>query len=282
MKFIKYHAIGNDYIVYAGAENFSLTQQEISRVCDRHYGIGADGILLLTHPEAEHFTLKIINPDGSEAEKSGNGLRIFSRFLWDQKLVGDAPFLVHTQGGVVTAQVLDQGRAVNVSMGVARFEPSPEFPFITVDRAIDYPLIVLGQSLRVNAVSMGNPHCVIFMDQVDAQIAKTLGPVLEQHPLFPNRTNVQFVKVLDRHNIQVEIWERGVGYTLSSGTSSCAAAAVSCLLGFCDQQINVHMAGGTLHIDVDEAFNVSMRGAVQRIAQIDLDSECFEEHPLNV
>ena len=301
MKFIKYHALGNDYLVYAEPGPFGLDTAQVTRICDRNFGLGSDGILVLQErPQADalhrpppegvqpsgeatfagertagHFRLRIINPDGSDAEKSGNGLRIFSRYLWDQGWVKDAWFDILTPGGPVQARVAPGGRSVEVAMGQADFS-APAVPVnVPAERAIDWPVQVLGQEVRINAVSMGNPHCVVFIDPATAETARTLGPQLERHALFPRRTNVQFVKVLDRGHLQIEIWERGAGYTLSSGTSSCAAAAVARLRGYCDASVVVQTAGGRLYIEIGDDWRIFMRGAVQRIGSLVAEPECF-------
>jgi diaminopimelate epimerase len=278
MQFIKYHALGNDYLVYAEDAPFTLGVEHIRRVCDRHYGLGADGILVMPARTGSHFQLRIINPDGSEAEKSGNGLRIFARYLHDHAWVAQAWFDILTPGGLVAARVAPDGRSVEVRMGRADFS-APAVPVnVPAERAIGWPVQLEGPggpTLRINAVSMGNPHCVVFPEEVSADVARRLGPLLEQHPLFPRRTNVQFVKVLDRQQLRVEIWERGAGYTLSSGTSSCAAASVSRLLGLCDADVQVRTAGGCLRVHVDDDWQVVMQGAVQRIGQANVDAECF-------
>ncbi|MFJ3260114.1 diaminopimelate epimerase [Pseudomonas sp. NPDC086581] len=276
MNFVKYQALGNDYLVYSGAAPFALTAAQISRVCDRHHGIGSDGILVANHSDAA-FGLRILNPDGSEAEKSGNGLRIFSRYLWDCGLVAGHPFDIVTAGGTVTSQVSDEGRTVEVSMGRAEFACAKIPVQIDAPEALNYPLTIDGVALKINAVSMGNPHCVVFVEQTSRELACRLGPRLENHPLFPRRTNVQFVQQLSRDALRVEIWERGAGYTLSSGTSSCAAASVARRLGLCDEHIDLHLAGGLLKIRVADDFQVTMRGAVQRVAGIDLDPEAFAD-----
>ena len=259
MNFVKYQALGNDYLVYAGDAPFALTSEQIGRVCDRHHGIGSDGILLANHSDADF------------------GLRIFSRYLWDCGLVADKPFDIVTAGGTVTSQVSDEGRSVEVSMGRAEFTCARIPLLIDAPEALDYPLEIDGVALKINAVSMGNPHCVVFVEQTSRELACRLGPLLENHPLFPQRTNVQFVQWLGRDALRVEIWERGAGYTLSSGTSSCAAASVARRLGLCDEHIDLHLAGGLLKISVAEDFQVTMRGAVQRVAAIDLDPETFAD-----
>lgn len=162
-------------------------------------------------------------------------------------------------------------------MGRAEFACARIPVRVDAPEALGYPLEIDGVALEINAVSMGNPHCVVFVEQTSPELARRLGPLLENHPLFPRRSNVQFVQRLARDALRVEIWERGAGYTLSSGTSSCAAAAVARRLGLCDEHIDLHLAGGRLEIRVADDFQVTMRGAVQRVAAVDLDPETFAD-----
>jgi diaminopimelate epimerase len=277
MKFYKYHALGNDYLVLDPKDqSIKLTPDKIRIICDRHFGIGSDGILLGPSPsDKAPFSLTIYNPDGNEAEKSGNGLRIFCRYLWDKKLVADKPFTIETKGGIVQATVLDQGNRVRVEMGQVSFW-SEDIP------VAGKPREVLRESMTINyrtfifcAATIGNPHCVIPLDTISPELAKQFGPLIENHSLFPHRTNVQFLKVLDRKNIQIEIWERGAGYTLASGSSSCAAAAVARKLGLCGPEITVHMPGGEIEISIDDDF-VVMIGPVTPVAEGQLSEEIFE------
>jgi diaminopimelate epimerase len=284
VKFHKYHALGNDYLVIDPRDQpFDLSPDRIRTICHRNYGIGADGILLgpLPSPKAR-FGLRIFNPDGSEAEKSGNGLRIFCRYLWDRKLVEkDQKFNIETKGGVVQCLLLDDGKKVQVEMGRLSFW-SPDIPVVGEPREVlDEPVTVGDSTFQFSGATIGNPHCVILVEELSPELARNYGPLLEIHSLFPNRTNVQFLKVLDRNNIQIEIWERGAGYTLASGSSSCAAAAVAKKLGLCDSPITVHMPGGRLHISVDENFGVIMTGPVTRIGEGQLADEMFRENLLN-
>jgi diaminopimelate epimerase len=248
MNFHKYQGLGNDYLVVEADGVSAPSPNLIRRMCDRHYGVGADGVLLGGPRQADELSARIFNPDGSEAEKSGNGLRIFARYLWDVGRVQDAPFSVRTKGGLVTCQVQDGGTLVTVDMGKATFDSAAIPVRVPRREVVDEALVVGGERIHFTAVSIGNPHCVVHVDHVDADLARRLGPPLESHELFPNRTNVQFVQVVDRSRITIEIWERGAGYTLASGSSSCAAAAASVRLGRCDGSITVTMPGGDLAI----------------------------------
>ena len=278
MNFYKYHALGNDYLVMqTSGLTRALSEQSIERICHRHFGIGSDGILLHdgVNPKGE-FLLRIFNPDGSEAEKSGNGLRIYSRFLFDQQLVSSKPFVVSTKGGLVTSEVRADGREVTVDMGGVSFE-SAKIPVTGPAREVlNETISVLGREFSYSAATVGNPHCVLLVDKALADDAKRYGPSLEVEARFPNRTNVQFMEVIDRNNIRIEIWERGAGYTLASGSSSSASAAIAHRLGLCDRQITVHMPGGQIAITIDSDFQIRMRGAVTRVAEGQLSSEMFE------
>lgn len=266
--FYKYHGLGNDYLVIDPAK-FSLeaTAESVKLICDRNYGIGSDGILLgpLIGNDGS-ISLRIFNPDGSEAEKSGNGLRIFSRYLVEAGYVRSEDFEINTRGGRVSVHLdSPDGRLTTVSMGRLTFD-SEQIPVKGSKREVLLePLEVNNRVVEISAVSIGNPHCVVICDRIDRHLAMELGPLIEEHSLFPHRTNVQFMKILDRRNIQIEIWERGAGYTLASGSSSCAAAGVAHRLKYCDAEIRVHMPGGTLDVSLSAEFSVKMRGEVSAV-----------------
>lgn len=278
MKFHKYHALGNDYLVIEVMTESEPRPELIRRICDRHFGLGSDGILIENpKPTAAEFSLRIFNPDGSEAEKSGNGLRIFARYLWDSGRVQAEPFSVQTKGGTVRCQVRDLGAQIFVEMGRARFD-SIEIPITGPRREVIGEFLEIdSENILFTGVTVGNPHCVVHAETVTPELACRLGPKIETHPLFPRRTNVQFVKVLDRKRIQIEIWERGAGYTLASGSSSCAAAAASVRLGHCDGDVTVEMPGGTLQIGVGPDFSITMLGPAAKIAEGVIARELLEE-----
>jgi diaminopimelate epimerase len=280
MKYVKYHALGNDYVVIRPADlDRTLDAGSVQLICHRNYGVGSDGILLgPLDSKACDFRLRIFNPDGSEAEKSGNGLRIFSRFLWDQGLVGKNPFKVETLGGPVTCRVEEGGKAVTVEMGEVSFL-STRIPVAGEEREVLRESIeVDGTAFQYCAATVGNPHCVVLCDEPSPQLARHYGSLIETDSRFPNRTNVQFMKIIDRRNIQIEIWERGAGYTLASGSSSVAAAAVAYRLNLCDPDIIVHMPGGNLNIRLSRNFAAIMTGPVVRVCEGIVDPEMFEEY----
>ena len=278
MRFVKYHALGNDYIVLGSDKpSVDLTEKQIRRICHRNYGVGADGILCgSAGAEGSPFTLRIFNPDGSEAEKSGNGLRIFARYLWEQSGKRQTRFSIVTAGGPVEAKVNEGGSKVAVDMGQVSFHSS-KIPVAGPTReVINEKIEIEGQTLIYSAATIGNPHCVILRENVSADLARRLGPFIERDSRFPNRTNVQFMEVTDRHNIRIEIWERGAGYTLASGSSSCAAAAVAYRLGLCDSKITVCMPGGNIDIAVGADYSVRMTGPVTKVFEGTISEEMFD------
>ena len=257
MTFVKSHGLGNDYLVVdANTLGFELTPARIRQICDRRTGVGADGILALVDATAADFGVRIFNPDGSEAEKSGNGLRIFAKFLYDHGYTERTEFTVHTRGGTVSARLLLMHRrvtAVRVDMGRAVINRS--LTALTVD----------GATLQVVSLSVGNPHCVVIADALSLPDLLRLGPLIEHQPAFPNRTNVQFAHVLSRSAVRALVWERGAGHTLASGSSSCAVAAACFDRGLVDGQVTVQLEGGDLAIEVDRDLNLTMTGPVEEI-----------------
>jgi diaminopimelate epimerase len=279
MRFHRYHGLGNDYLVMdPRAVGRELTPREIRLVCHRNFGVGSDGILWGPLPgQGADFGLRIFNPDASEAEKSGNGLRIFSRFLYDQGLVRSDPFTVSTPGGVVRARVHRGGKQVDVEMGRVTFDGA-RIPVAGGAREVlNEQLTVGGRTFTFSAASIGNPHCVLPLPEISEALARQYGPLIEVEPRFPNRTNVQFLKVLSRKDVQLEIWERGAGYTLASGSSSSAAAAVAHRLGLVDREVTVHMPGGELAIRIGDGFSIEMTGPVTRVGEGTIDPEMFAD-----
>ncbi len=296
MQFFKYHALGNDYIVLdPRTATWPMTEQAIRIVCHRNLGIGSDGILLGPLPaggqEYQELAsragaagkrqtlcgLRIFNPDGSEAEKSGNGLRIFCRYLYDQGIVKEQSFQLLTLGGLVQCQVMNDGHAVRVEMGKVSFN-SGDIPVQgPLREVVQEEIEVAGCTFAYCAATIGNPHCIIVRERVDADETRLFGPYLENDPRFPNRTNVQFMRILDRHHIQIEIWERGAGYTLASGSSASACAATACRLGECDSPVTVHMPGGELQIQVATDFSIVMHGPVRAVAVGTIAADLCEE-----
>jgi diaminopimelate epimerase len=279
--FVKSHGLGNDYIVLNQYEiGFELTERAIQKICDVHYGIGSDGILLKVPSYSANFGVRILNPDGSEAEKSGNGLRIFAKYLYDYKFSREKIFTIETPGGLVRAEITEEengkAKTVKVDMGKANFI-SGEIP-VKCEHAecLDETLMLEFKNYHINCVSVGNPHCVVLKDHLDEKEIKQFGPQIENHPMFPNRINVQFAKVISPTEVEVIIWERGAGWTLASGSSSCAVAAVMVKKGLTEKTLTVNMPGGSLKIEIDEVWNLKMTGEVKEIASGILSPELID------
>ena len=254
--FVKSHGLGNDYLVVDPANlPFDLTPEAVRLICHRNLGVGSDGILAVATAASGDFALRIWNPDGSEAEKSGNGVRIFAKYLRDHGYTEQDRFVVSTPGGEVPVELeRDAGRVAIVrgNLGKARFDPLEEIVF---DDA----------RFTVSSLSIGNPHCVIVVADVATVDLRRLGPMIERHPAFPNRTNVQFAQVVSRAEAKIVIWERGAGETMASGSSSAAVAAALYRLGLVDREVTLTMPGGQLQITIDEAMDLWMRGPVEEV-----------------
>jgi diaminopimelate epimerase len=265
--FRKYHGLGNDYLIIdPNIYDVDLTPDGIRLICDRNFGIGADGILYGPIKGGENLSVRIFNPDGSEAEKSGNGLRIFAKYLYENKYVDKKNFSIETAGGIVEAYIEDdKANLIKINMGKMTFT-STEIPVRGEEReVVDEELQINGIKYKVTCLSVGNPHCVIPMDDVTERKARELGSLVENHDMFPNRINMQLLKVIDRANIEIRIWERGAGYTLASGSSSCAAAGAAYKLRMVDNKINVKMPGGTLFVEIYDNNEVYLTGEVEGI-----------------
>jgi diaminopimelate epimerase len=276
--FVKSHGLGNDYIVLNKADiGFELTEKAIRTICNVHFGIGSDGILLKVPSFNANFGLRILNPDGSEAEKSGNGLRIFAKYLYDYQFAKSRRFTIETLGGLVQAEIIQEkngkAKAVKVDMGKAIFDSELIPVKSDKEECIDEILHLEYKDYKINCVSVGNPHCVILTDTLDENEVKTFGPQIENHPFFPNRINVQFAKIISPTEVEAMIWERGAGWTLASGSSACAVAAVMVKKELTQRHITVKMYGGDLKIETDETWDMRMTGEVREIASGHLSRE---------
>jgi diaminopimelate epimerase len=280
--FVKMHGLGNEYIVLDRTNiDFQLTKQAIMRLCNIHFGIGSDGIVMVVPSTKADFGFRVYNPDGSEAEKSGNGLRILCKYLYDYGYAKTRHFSLETMTDIVYADIveeekgkamlirLDMGKAIFASRDIPVNSDQPEF--------IGQKIMAGDKEFEVNCVSVGNPHCVVIKQELDENEIRTYGPLLENHPLFPNRINVQFARVLSDHDAQIMIWERGAGYTLASGSSSCAASCILVKRGLIKGDLTMHMQGGTLKINIDKNWNILMTGEVREIARGVLGGELLED-----
>jgi diaminopimelate epimerase len=278
--FVKSHGLGNDYIVIDPNNiSFELSPEAIKLICHRNYGVGSDGILLLTKSDTADFGLRILNPDGSEAEKSGNGIRIFAKFLFDHGYTDNNSFSIETLGGLVKADLeINNGKVaiITVDMGKASFK-SNEIPVEGQQReVIQEEIRVNGDILEFTAVTVGNPHCVIFFDELDEKLLRKIGPLVENHKIFPNRTNVQFAKVISSNEVEILIWERGAGYTLASGSSSCAVASACVKNKLTDSKLSVIMPGGILDIEVNEDWSLRMKGPAEKVFEGSFSNELVD------
>jgi diaminopimelate epimerase len=280
--FVKSHGLGNDYIVLNQAEiTFELSKKAIVRICDVHFGIGSDGILLKVPSTKADFGLRILNPDGSEAEKSGNGLRIFAKYLYDYGFTSNKIFSIETLGGLVKAEVIEEknGKAffIKVDMGKAIFE-SKKIPVnCEKEECIGQELKLQEKEYEINCVSVGNPHCVVLKEELSESEIKTYGAEIENHAMFPNRINVQFARVVSPNEVEILIWERGAGWTLASGSSSCAVACVVVKRGLCERNITLKMPGGKLSVEIDEDWEIRMSGEVREIGSGIIGNELIED-----
>jgi diaminopimelate epimerase len=270
-EFVKSHGLGNDYIVLDQAQlSRPLTPEAVRTICDYHFGVGSDGILLVVPGTEADFGVRIFNPDGSEAEKSGNGIRILAKFLYDHGYAPRPELTISTLGGHVRARLDldgDRVRMITAEMGRATFV-STEIPVAGPRReVVRETLAVDDRRLTVTCVSVGNPHCVIFTDTLDVDEVKRLGPKIERHPSFPNRINVQFAKLLGRDRVSILIWERGAGYTLASGTSSCAVAAACVKNGLTDRTVTIESPGGALAVSIADSWGLTLTGPVSEICR---------------
>ena len=275
----KYQGLGNDYLVIdPNLNDIELDERTIEMICDRNFGAGSDGILYGPMMMGDTIGVKIYNPDGSEAEKSGNGVRIFGKYLLDKGYVKKSPVELSTLGGMVEIEYLNmRGTEIRANMGQVSFA-SGKIPVTGDNREIISESMIFHDRLyNTTCVSVGNPHCVIMMEKVTKEDALEIGPYVENSPNFPKRINMQLCHVIDRSNIEIEIYERGAGYTLASGTSACAAAAAAHKMGLADSKVSVHMPGGILDIEINPDQTVSMTGSVQYIGDISLAEEFLGE-----
>lgn len=263
MNFTKVHGLGNDFVVVnAFQEALPADLAALARaVCDRHFGIGADGLVLLLPAEnpENHLRMRIFNPDGSEPEMCGNAIRCFARLAWEDGLVKDTVIRVETLAGVVVPEVIlgenGQVRGIRVDMG----EPILERNLIPMQgpagTVVNEPLQVGEYALHITAVSMGNPHAVTFVEDLSLFPWQTVGPLLESHPAFPRKVNAEFVQVVNRQEMIMRVWERGAGPTLACGTGACATLVAAVLNDLTERKATIHLAGGDLEIEWDASTN---------------------------
>lgn len=264
------HGLGNDFVVIdAINQTVSLSDEQIRLLADRRFGVGCDQLLLVEAAKTAgvDFTYRIFNADGSEVEQCGNGARCFAVFVRDNGLTDKDMIRVETASGIIELRVQADGQ-VSVNMGAPRFEPAalPFEPELPPDQAGRYPLTINGESIEIGVVSMGNPHAVVRVDNVDTAPVEEFGPLIESHPAFPNRVNAGFMQVLDPAHINLRVYERGAGETLACGTGACAAVVVGRQQGLLDAMVSVSLPGGQLQIEwAGEGEPVIMTGPATRV-----------------
>lgn len=273
LKFSKMHGLGNDFMVIDGVrQTVSLNTETIRRLGDRHFGIGFDQLLLVEapHQPENDFRYRIFNNDGGEVEQCGNGARCFAKFVSDQKLTNKQSIRVETAKGVIVPKYLGRNQAV-VDMGAPRFQPA-EIPFVAEAEALIYPLDTPQGCCDISVVSMGNPHAVQLVDDVETAPVQTLGDAIEHHPRFPERVNAGFMQVISREEIRLRVYERGAGETLACGTGACAAVVAGIRRGLLDNKVLVHTRGGELTIEwAGEGATVLMTGPAITVFQGEIE-----------
>ncbi len=270
MKFTKMHGIGNDYVyVNCLEEKIGDPARTARLVSDRHFGIGSDGLILIEPSEKADFTMTMYNADGSQGAMCGNGIRCVGKYVYDHGLTNQEHVRIETISGIKELDLtVREGKVeqVRVNMGSPRLEAA-QIPILTQEKeAVNLPIEVDGETYGITGVSMGNPHAVVYLEDLDNLDIETLGPKFENHQCFPDRINTEFCKVLDEHNLQMRVWERGSGETLACGTGACAAAVSSIINGYTKEQVNVKLLGGSLQIYWDRENNlVYMTGPAEEV-----------------
>ncbi|WP_028052915.1 diaminopimelate epimerase [Carboxydothermus ferrireducens] len=265
MEFLKMHGLGNDFVVIDEIKNQNLVNKNLSdlakKICDRRFGIGADGLVLLLPSEKADFKMRIINSDGSEAEMCGNAIRCVARYYVEKYNPAKKQLEVETLAGIIKPEVLENNM-VRVDMGRPILKPQ-EIPVAVEEEPVNIPLEVLGQKFYFTAVSMGNPHAVIFVDSLAKIELEKYGPLIETHPLFPRKTNVEFVEILSPAKVKVFVWERGAGATLACGTGASAVVVAGRILGHLQEDVEVVLPGGSLFINWVFGESVYMTGPAE-------------------
>jgi len=267
--FIKYEGLGNDFVLVDDTNDpRDFGARAVARICDRHFGVGADGLILVRPSENAEARMCFYNPDGSEAEMCGNGIRAFAKYLFDSALVQATSFRVETGGGLKTVSVILDGRSVSaarVDMGTPSFKSNDVPALVPTVEAVDVPIDLGDWSTTATCVSMGNPHCVVFVDDAQGAMVDEVGPRIETLPIFPQRTNVEFAEVTGPGDIRLRVWERGAGETLACGTGACAAAAAAARTGRTGRRVVVHLPGGDLEISWEADDRLFMTGPVSEV-----------------
>lgn len=274
MKLTKMHGLGNDFVFMTDLDGKNKDYTELAKkLCHRQTGLGADGLIVVVTSEVADICMRIINGDGSEAEMCGNGIRCFAKYVYERGLVKKDSFTIETLGGIMQPTLtIENGKVqlVTVNMGKPIF-PAKQIPMdMEAEKVLDYPLEVEGQTYAVSSVLMGVPHTEVFVDDVTKVPLTTLGPKIETHPIFPKKTNVNFVQVVDDSHIKVRTWERGAGATLACGTGSCGSAVVCYEKGLTGREVAVELYLGTLYIKYAEDGTVYMTGPAEEVYETEV------------
>lgn len=278
MRFTKMHGLGNDYVyVNCFDEKLSNPSKVAAYVSDRHTGIGSDGLILIKPSKKADFEMEMYNADGSRGEMCGNGIRCVGKYVYDYGLTDKTAISVETLGGIKRLKLTARDgkvQLIKVDMGSPRFRPK-EIPILSDgERVIDMPLTVQGKEYRITGVSMGNPHAVVYVDDVKGLTLEKIGPAFESHERFPQRMNTEFVRVLDQNTVEMRVWERGSGETMACGTGACAAAVASILKGLTKENVTVKLLGGELKIEWDRKTDtVYMTGPAATVFDGEIDIE---------
>lgn len=273
MRFVKVHGLGNDFVIL-DLITYPVEREDWSelaiKICNRNFGVGGDGLVLITKSLCADIQMRIFNSDGTEPEMCGNAIRCVAAYAFEQQLVSSKEITVETKAGIIKPEVIELAgniAQVRVNMGEPILNPS-DIPVLVpkeLSRVVDYPLELDGKKLEITCVSMGNPHCVIFVPRLDNDLVATLGPAIEKHPIFPKKTNVEFVQIVDRNTLKMRVWERGAGPTLACGTGACATLVAARLKGVVAETVTVQLAGGDLLIHWTEGNPVFMTGPAARV-----------------
>ncbi len=263
LEFTKMQGLGNDFILLDDPDGrLRLKPEAIRFLCDRHFGVGADGVITVSPSDRADLKMKIFNSDGSQAEMCGNGIRCFALYARDRGLTAGPEMAVETGAGIIRPRI--EGDQVAVDMGEPVFD-AEKIPVNLPGEVVDYPIVFAGRKVEITCVSMGNPHCVIFWDPGEEPPVAELGPVIETDPLFPAKTNVEFIRIRNSGEIDFAVWERGAGITLACGTGACAAVVAAARTGRTEREVLVHLPGGDLRIEWRENNRIFMTGPAAEV-----------------
>lgn len=268
MQFTKVHGLGNDFVMIDNLKNdyqgYDWGKLAVE-MCNRNFGIGADGLVVISASAIADLKMRIFNPDGTEPEMCGNAIRCVAGYIYQYQILDKTKITIETKAGILVPEIIDSQETkalVKVDMGPPKLEPA-QIPMIieeNIKKVINYPLKINGKTIYITCISMGNPHGVIFVPEVTSKLVSSVGPTIENHPAFPNKTNVEFVQVLDREHLKMLVWERGAGQTMACGTGACATLVAAYLNGLAERKATVHLAGGDLEIEWAEDNRVYMTG----------------------